>query len=203
MLPESAGKDLIGIARETVTAALEGREPRISAHFIQKYSDKQGAYVALYKNGELRGNIGYPDPIYPLWQAVVRGAFGAAFRDPRFLPVDKKDFNELIFEVSVLSPPEPLVAENRKDIPKMISLKSDGLMVRFGPYTGLLLPQSALTNKWNVTEFLEKACQKGGLPPDCWQDRHTKIYRFQTQVFSEAKVTKLAEERLSYSKFPL
>ena len=192
MLPESAGKDLIGIARETVTAALEGREPRVSRYLIQKYSDKQGAYVGLYRNGELRGNIGYAEPVYPLWQAVVRAAFTAAFRDPRFLPVDKKEFNALIFEVSVLSPPEQLAAESWKDIPKMISLKSDGLMVRFGPYTGLLLPQSALANKWNVTEFLEKTCEKGGLPPDCWQDSHTKLYKFQTQVFSEAKVTEIS-----------
>jgi AMMECR1 domain-containing protein len=35
--------------------------------------------------------------------------------------------------------------------------------------------------------FLEETCLKAGLPRDTWKDAETKIYRFQCEVFSEAK----------------
>ena len=192
MISESDGKELLAIARETVSAALEGRQPTISRQLMERFSEKQGAYVAIYRNGELRGNIGYAEPVYPLLQAVVRAAFAAAFRDPRFLPLTKDEFYRIVFEVSVLSMPEQLFFEKPAELIKKINAKTDGLMIRFGPYTGMLLPQEAVKNKWSAEEFLDKTCEKGGLPPECWQDKHAKVYRFQAQVFSEEKVTKYA-----------
>ncbi|MBC7090237.1 MAG: TIGR00296 family protein, partial [Methanobacteriaceae archaeon] len=73
------------------------------------------------------------------------------------------------------------------EYPKRIKVGVDGLIIEKGPYKGLLLPQVAVEWGFDEEEFLCNTCLKAGLPPDCWYDQETKVYKFQAQIFQEKK----------------
>ena len=152
-------------------------------------SEDRGVFVTLetYPARELRGCIGYPLPIKELALSVVDCALSAAFEDPRFPPLEKKELASCIFEVSVLSVPEEIKAKTPADYPKMIKVGRDGLIIHYGYASGLLLPQVPIEWNWNEKEFLSQVCQKAGLPPDMWLSPSVRISRFEAQVFCEEK----------------
>ena len=76
--------------------------------------------------------------------------------------------DNLVFEVSVLTPPEAITVENPKEYLAKIKVGEDGLIVEKGPYKGLLLPQVPVEWEWCEEEFLCQCCVKAGLPPDIW-----------------------------------
>jgi len=103
----------------------------------------------------------------------------AAFEDPRFPPVEKKEVKEIDIEISVLSPLQTISnIEN-------IQIGKHGLIIEKGYNRGLLLPQVAVEYNWDKEEFLEHTCKKAGLPRGAWEDPSTKIQIFSAEIFSE------------------
>jgi len=180
------GKLLVEIARSVIEEHLHGSETfRLPSDLPDKFREKRGVFVTLEKNGELRGCIGYPEPVRPLIDALIDAAISAATRDPRFPPVEPEELDEIEVEVSVLTPPTPIRVENPSDYSQRIRVGVDGLIVERGWARGLLLPQVATEWGWDAEEFLCNTCMKAGLPPDCFYDPQTRVYRFQAQIFSE------------------
>jgi len=93
---------------------------------------------------------------------------------------------EIIVEVTVLTPPERIEAKP-VDLPKHVEIGRHGLMIKRGPYSGLLLPQVAVEFGFDAEEFLSQTCMKAGLPPDCWLIEGTEVYRFEGQIFKEVE----------------
>jgi len=133
----------------------------------------------------LRGCIGLPYPIKRLDDAIVDSAISAATQDPRFPPVELKEMDEIIVEVTVLTQPEKIVVKNRRDLPKHIEIGRHGLIIKRGAFSGLLLPQVAVEHGFDEEEFLVQTCFKAGLPPDAWLVDDTEVYRFEGQIFKE------------------
>ena len=180
------GKLLIEIARSVIEEHLRGSETfRLPGNLPDKFRENRGVFVTLEKNGELRGCIGYPEPVRPLIDALIDAAISAATRDPRFPPVEPDELDEIEVEVSVLTPPTPIRVENPSEYPQRIRVGVDGLIVERGWARGLLLPQVATEWGWDAEEFLCNTCMKAGLPPDCFYDPQTRVYRFQAQIFRE------------------
>lgn len=151
--------------------------------------EKMGVFVTLNRHNvppqtALRGCIGFPLPLYPLVEATIKAAIYAAVDDPRFPPVRESELDDLVVEVSVLTPPE-LVEGPPEERPKKIKVGRDGLLIEKGIYSGLLLPQVPIEWGWDEEEFLSQTCWKAGLPPDCWLDEDTKVYRFTAEIFEE------------------
>jgi uncharacterized protein (TIGR00296 family) len=184
------GKLLLHLARETVKTYLQtGKAPKPPKDTPKKLFEKCGVFVTIntLRRGEesLRGCIGYPYPTNPLVEAVIDNAVNAATQDPRFEPVSLDELDHLVFEVSVLTPPEPVNVQNPKEYAKQIKVGEHGLIVEKGPYKGLLLPQVPVEWGWAEEEFLCQCCVKAGLPPDSWLTKGAKIYRFTAIVFEE------------------
>ena len=185
------GKFLDNLARQTVTEYLKkGKVLQVPESGSTKLMEPCGVFVTLnsFNNGAktLRGCIGLPYPTTPLVQAVIEAALSAATRDPRFPPVTPQELDQLIFEVSVLTPPERVTAENPTDYLSKIKVGQDGLIIEKSYCKGLLLPQVPVELNWNEEEFLCQCSMKAGLPPDSWLLKDTKIYRFQAIIFEEA-----------------
>jgi len=185
------GKFLVNLARQTVTEYLKkGKVLQVPESVSTKLMKPCGVFVTLnsFHNGAktLRGCIGLPYPTTPLVQAVIEAALSAATRDPRFPPVTPQELDQLIFEVSVLTPPERVTVEKPTDFPSKIKVGQDGLIVEKSYCKGLLLPQVPVELNWNEEEFLCQCSMKAGLPPDSWLLKDTKIYRFQAIIFEEA-----------------
>jgi uncharacterized protein (TIGR00296 family) len=153
------------------------------------YSEERGLFVTLhtFPGNELRGCIGYPEPVKPLWNALIECAYLAAFEDPRFPHLEKSELEHIIIEVSVLTRPEVIKVKNPEEYLKKIEIGRHGLIIRQGVRSGLLLPQVAPEWGWNVTQFLEQTCQKAGLPKDAWKADGVVLKSFEAQIFKEEK----------------
>ncbi len=177
---------LVQLGREAVYNALQGRELTVPDSVKEKYSERVGVFTTIksYPDNKLRGCIGVPLPLYPLWYGVVYSSLQAAFNDPRFRPLSLEEFKSVIWEISLLSPPEEIKCQ-KESIPEYVEIGKHGLIVEYGDRKGLLLPQVPVERKWSAEEFLSYTCLKAGLPPDCWKWDETKVYRFTGEVFKE------------------
>jgi len=185
MINLSQGKKLIKLARDAILAALSNKEFEVSEAIKKEFSDVLGVFVTLNISKELRGCIGFPDGVYPLFEGVVKAAQSAAFSDPRFPSVSKEEMKDISIEVSVLTKPEKISVKKAEDYIKEVKVGRDGLIVR-GYSSGLLLPQVATEYKWDSETFLSQTCVKAGMSADSWKELgKVEVYRFQSQVFSE------------------
>ena len=188
MFSDDDGRRAVQIAR-TVVDKLVRREPIPEMDFPAIFREKSGVFVTLttFPDDDLRGCIGYPEPIAPLIDALKDSAVSAASRDPRFPPVSPGELDDIKVEVSLLTLPEELGTEKPSDLPSMIKIGQDGLIVERNMARGLLLPQVPVEQGWDAEEFLSHACMKAGVPPDCWLMQGTKIFKFTAEVFSETE----------------
>ena len=189
-LDDETGAFLVTLARGTVERFLEeGRLQVAPEEHRAILKTKTGAFVTINRliNGEkqLRGCIGFPNPDKPLIEAVMRAAVAAATEDPRFPPLTRNELDKVVFEVSVLTPPELIQVKSPKELPINIDVGRDGLIVRWSVGGGLLLPQVPVEYGWGAEEFLENACMKAGATPDIWLSPSTKVYKFQAIIFEE------------------
>lgn len=186
------GKFLVDLARKAVEEYLKSKK-RISAseNISEKLLQPCGVFVTIntIRDGEkeLRGCIGYPYPTTPLVQAVIESAISSATQDPRFYPLSLSELDNVVFEVSVLTPPQLIEVKKPSEYLPKIMVGKDGLIVERGMFKGLLLPQVPVEWEWDEEEFLCQCCTKAGLPPDCWLLENTKIYKFQAIIFEEEK----------------
>jgi AmmeMemoRadiSam system protein B/AmmeMemoRadiSam system protein A len=179
LLNSEQRKTLVRIVKESVEDYIKtGKAPEFEIS-DERLNWKEGAFVTLKKNGELRGCIGQIIPgDKPLWQVVRDMAIAAAIEDDRFSPVSADEFSDLEYEISVLSKPEKI--DNWQDI----ELGKHGIIIRKGVNGGVFLPQVARETGWSKEEFLSQLCyQKAGLPPDSYKDGSVEIKVFTAQVF--------------------
>jgi|TARA_B100001971_G_C17959251_1_gene416555 uncharacterized protein (TIGR00296 family) len=179
------GKILINLAKESIKTHFSEKEPNITEDIKQKYSDKRGVFVTLNKDGQLRGCIGFTEPIYILYEAILKAAKSAAFQDPRFPPVQQDEIDSLSIEISILTPPQLIKVRKSEDYLKEIKIGKDGLIIKTGLSSGLLLPQVASEYDWDVEKLLRHTCMKANLSYEAWKDLKHEIYKFQAQIFSE------------------
>ena len=119
------GKFLINLARNTVKEYLEnGKSLKPPKDTPKKLFERCGVFVTInsivHGEKELRGCIGYPYPTSPLVEAVIDSAINAATEDPRFNPLGIGELDSVVFEVSVLTPPEPVQVDNPKEYVKKL-----------------------------------------------------------------------------------
>ncbi len=183
---------LLHIAWETLSVYLVHKKIPEIVVTEPELQMKKGVFVTLKKGDLLRGCIGDIDGKRSLWQSAQEIVIAAATRDPRFPPLAEEELKDIHIEISVLSPFEKI------SDPTCIRIGQHGILVKKSPFSGLLLPQVAVEQGWDVLTFLEHACKKAWLPADAWKDPETKIYVFTAQVFG-AKPTLDSRYFLSYS----
>ena len=170
---------LLSLARESIRAKLEKRrhapEPPGDSELIREC----GAFVTLKTNGQLRGCIGNIRAHAPLYETICEMAVAAATQDPRFSPMKADELGSAHIEISALTPFEKITSADE------IEVGRDGLFIKHGYNSGLLLPQVATEYGWDKYTFLEQTCRKASLPAEAWKDPEAEIYRFSAEVFGE------------------
>jgi len=184
------GTFLVRLARNAVLGYIQSRKvPSRPPETPEILLRKGAAFVTLLKitptgETELRGCIGYVRATEALVDSVIRAAIAAATEDPRFPPVKLHELQHIVFEVSVLSDPK-VIGLQGKDRVKGFIIGRDGLIIRRGFYSGLLLPEVPVEYCWDEETFLSETCLKAGLPPDCWLDDVSEVFRFSAVTFRE------------------
>ncbi len=171
-------KELLILARRSISYFLEnGDKPPVSEIPV-KFSMKRGAFVTLHKEGELRGCIGYPLPVSPLYNTIVDNAVSAAFEDPRFPALNFNELDLIDIEISILTVPEKV------DNYKNVRIGTDGMIISKHGHRGLFLPQVPVEQGWNLEQYISYGCMKAGLSDKEWKDG-VGIEVFQAEVFGE------------------
>ena len=137
-----------------------------------------GVFVTLNLDGHLRGCIGRFTSSSSLHSTIREMAGEAAFSDPRFPPLTKKEAPRVEIEVSVLSPLKKI------DSIEEFKLGRDGIYMIKGNRHGTFLPQVAEETGWNTEEFLGHCARdKAGIGYYGWKD--ADLYTYQTEVVKE------------------
>ncbi len=182
-LSKEEKKLFIKLARNEIEKHLGIKETEVSEKELKGFeiffSKDYGSFVTLHINKNLRGCIGYIQPVTILHNQIRMCAKAAAFEDPRFYPLTKEEYPLIDVEISILS---PIVKVDSLD---EIVVGRDGLIIQHSIFQGLLLPQVATENNWTKEEFLSHTCLKAGLPSDCWKRNDVIIKKFSAYVFDE------------------
>ena len=182
---DTDGKELVKIARKTVTELLRNNSKVNDSDFHSKFNFDSGVFVTINKQNSLRGCIGFPFPVKSLSEGLIDAAIAAATEDPRFPPVTPNELDQVVFEVTVLTSPIEIKVEDPMDYLLNIKIGRDGLIIENEYTSGLLLPQVPTEYGWNEEEFLCHTCEKAGLDKEAWKDKSTKVSRFEGVIFKE------------------
>jgi len=189
-ISQEEGEYIVKLARKAAETYIEKHQIlKMPTDIPAKLKEHCGVFVTINSvegnRRQLRGCIGFPHPTAMLAKAVIESAISSATQDPRFMPMKAEELDDVVFEVSVLTPPEPVEVENPQDYCGQIKVGRDGLIVERTYCKGLLLPQVPVELNWDEETFLCECCVKAGLPPDSWLLKGTKVYRFQAIIFEE------------------
>ena len=162
-----AGHPLVRLAKDAVDTFVRFGRVIDPADVSAELQRPAGAFVSIKRGHTLRGCIGTVDPAQDsLAREVVHNAIDSATRDPRFLPVEAQELDELSYSVDVLSPPEPVSG------PDELDHRRYGLIVRNGLRRGLLLPD--IEGVGSVEQQIAIARVKAGILPD----EPVELFRF-------------------------
>ncbi|MFX0002731.1 MAG: TIGR00296 family protein [Promethearchaeota archaeon] len=186
------GKILIKFTRENIEFYLkDNKRMPIPDKIKEKFSEKYGAFVTLNKynviGNPLRGCIGYIEPTYALYDVIHKVSISSALEDPRFPSVSLEEMDNIVIELSILTPPKLVKVDDPKEYLDKIVIGRDGLIAEKGMRRGLLLPQVPVDHgrNWDVITFLSQTCSKAWLDSDAWKEKSTNIYSFQAILFEE------------------
>ncbi|MDZ4181687.1 MAG: AmmeMemoRadiSam system protein A, partial [Candidatus Cloacimonadaceae bacterium] len=141
-LSDTQKQDLLKLARDAISSRFEHTEPSLPND--PAFKEKRGVFVSLHSFGNLRGCIGYIKGYAPILQSVVEMARSAAFQDPRFPPLTRSEFKDVLIEISILSEMIPI------DEAEEVEIGRDGLYLVHPQGSGLLLPQVPVEWKWSL-----------------------------------------------------
>ena len=185
-LTDQEGKYLLGVARKTIE-----RELFIDKAVIQEdefystiFSEKRGTFVTITINDDLRGCIGHIIPQETLLEGIKENAINAAFKDPRFSPLSKREWDDIKVEISILTDPIILKYSDADDLLKKIRPNVDGVIIKKGYYQATFLPQ-VWEQLPDIREFFTHLCLKAGMDGDEWKKGKLEVYTYQVQAFEE------------------
>ncbi|GGO76092.1 hypothetical protein GCM10011348_02480 [Marinobacterium nitratireducens] len=176
---------LLEVARDAIRYGLgNGTAPRIDlTPEPPGLCARRACFVTLQQNGRLRGCIGSLEARQPLLQDVAENAWSAASRDPRFPPVTPDALAQLVIEVSVLTPLEPLSFTDEASLLAQIRPARDGLLLSWGRHRGTFLP-AVWEQLPDTAAFWSQLKRKAGLPADFWHD-DLQCWRYEAIKISE------------------
>jgi AmmeMemoRadiSam system protein A/AmmeMemoRadiSam system protein B len=140
------------VGREKITLTQEA--------FDQLNRPCDGLFVSIKKNGALRGCIGtvIGHDQETCYKQLSYYALQAAYKDPRFDPIDEEELSMLTVEIDLLSKLEAITLPVEHDVKKY------GIYIRGEEASGVLLPN--LSGVDNPVEQLQIALHKAGISVD-------------------------------------
>ncbi|HUL55611.1 MAG TPA: AmmeMemoRadiSam system protein A [Usitatibacter sp.] len=175
-MPEpERGRILIGIAREAIAGAAAPGAPRSWEH---AWLLERGASFVTIRDaaGELRGCIGTVDAHRALGDDVAHNAHAAAYRDPRFAPVDPRERPSLGVEVSVLTPRVAIAVSSEEEAIACLRPGEDGVVFEYAGRHATFLPQ-VWESLPDPLDFLSELRRKAHLPARFWH-REVRLWRY-------------------------
>jgi AmmeMemoRadiSam system protein A len=151
---------------------------------VPAFEEKNGCFVTLHLNSQLRGCIGIIEPVKPLIIGIKEYAIHAAFDDPRFSPVSQDELGNISIEISLLTRPMPLTFRDAEDLTSQLKPGVHGVILSKGYHRATFLPQ-VWEQLPDPKDFLTHLCRKAGMDKSCWKDAQTVVEVYEVEYFSE------------------
>lgn len=183
MFDNNKGQTLLHLARAAI-----GKELGFKSHDLPRtgWLEEPGAtFVTLTLNDLLHGCIGSMEANRPLIDDVRQNAVAAAFQDPRYPPLTKQEFTDVLIDVALLDKPEAIHFSSEKDALAQLNPGSDGVIFEYGAHRATFLPH-AWADFPHARDLLPHLKSQAGLPEDFWST-DVKLSRFTVQRWYEAK----------------
>ncbi len=177
---QEAGETLLQLARGAIESRLFGSARAVDAPWLAQAG---ATFVTLMREGALRGCIGSLEAARPLGVDVSQNALGAAFRDPRFPPLEGAEWPQCRVEVSLLSTPKAIRFADEADLLEQIRAGEDGLILEAEGRRATFLPQ-VWEGMPDRRQFLRELARKAGLPADVRLAR-CKVSRYRVVKWKE------------------
>ncbi|MGR8930244.1 MAG: AmmeMemoRadiSam system protein A [Gammaproteobacteria bacterium] len=183
-LNEAERNTLIQVAKDSIVHGLKTGKPlKVNVQdYPASLTVDRATFVTLERQGQLRGCIGMLEAVRPLAADIAENAFAAAFRDPRFPPLDDSELADLELHISILSPAEPMNFTSEPDLIAQLQPGIDGLILQDGYHRGTFLP-SVWEQLPEPKQFLRHLKQKAGLSADYWSETII-VFRYTTEMFA-------------------
>jgi AMMECR1 domain-containing protein len=135
-----------------------------------QYNKPSGVFVTLSRDGKSRGCWGSVFPEQSnIVKSTVYAALGALTRDYRYKKISRSEFLNLKPQITVIRSVEPI-----RNISEINPFR-DGLMVRSGGKSGVLLPKEAIDAHYQLVQCKVKAGIKPGEP--------CQLYRLKADIY--------------------
>ncbi|WP_428026562.1 AmmeMemoRadiSam system protein A [Arcobacter sp.] len=128
-------------------------------------NDQRACFVTLKLEDRLRGCIGSLLPQRKLIDDVIENAQNAAFRDFRFQPLSKKEFEKVEIEISLLTIPKMVIYDSIEELKEKIRPNIDGVILKQEQNKATFLPQ-VWEELPSFDEFFQHLSLKAGLDID-------------------------------------
>ena len=163
---------IVKLAKEAVEGYVRHGKVLRPTELTAEMKGRAGVFVSIKKRGELRGCIGTFAPTRAnIAEEIVANAICSATQDPRFVPVEASELDDLEYSVDVLTEPEPVKSVAQLDPKKY------GVILECGFGRGLLLPD--LEGVDSVEEQIRICRAKAGISAE----EPVKLYRFRVKRF--------------------
>jgi AmmeMemoRadiSam system protein A len=159
------GCALLTLARSAIAEKLG--LSRLEALNHASLEQTSATFVTLKQAGQLRGCVGSLQRRRPLRDDVQANAIAAAFRDPRFAPLEASELPKTSLEVSLLSPEERIEADSEEQLITQLRPGIDGVILEYGHHRATLLPQ-VWQQLNDGRDFIAALKVKAGLAEDFW-----------------------------------
>lgn len=138
-----------------------------------------GVFVSLYYQNDLKGCIGIFESNKPLFELISDVTRSAATNDHRFSPIKKDEVDDIIIEISVLTPLEKI------NDPNEIELGKNGIFIKQGYRKGTFLPQVANKTNWSKEDFFAHCSRdKAGIGWNGW--KNSELYKYEAIIINES-----------------
>lgn len=175
-------KVIRSLAKQAILDGLNKTQSIDTKALLEKYpplAQQRATFVTLNLDGRLRGCIGSLVAHRTLLDDLIHNAQSAAFEDPRFYPLSPEEFKKVVIEISLLSPPEPLLYDSIEDLKSKVSVGIDGIILQKEGKKATFLPQ-VWEQLPTFEHFFSQLCQKAGLGAHCLE-HHPDIWRYRVE----------------------
>lgn len=182
MSTDQLGQALLAIARHAIAARFGIEASAVTPP--AELSQPGASFVTLTQNGQLRGCIGSLEPYRALAVDVAENALAAAFRDPRFAPLERDELARTRIEVSLLGAAQAIDFVDEEDAIAQLRPGIDGVILSHGSRRATFLPQ-VWESLPDPHRFIAQLKLKAGLPADFW-DSAISLARYEVKKWKDA-----------------
>ncbi len=179
-LTDAVKEHILAAAKAGVRNAVYGKDDALEpGPGFDELTKNYATFVTITKDGNLRGCMGHLYTGLPLIDEIKETSKLASMRDYRFGPIERDEMKSLGYEVTILSRMIRILDTG------LIQIGRDGLYIRLGNASGLLLPQVASERNWDTETFLENLCLKAGLGKNDYKNPDAQLYSFRAVIIHD------------------